>query len=385
MQRKLIQERPNWKEHAEEMGFKLHTMYGEPYWNEGVYYEFSLDEIENSIENVSQELHEMCLDIVPDILSSEYLLTQMQIPENHWELVKSSWDTAKDDDIYGRFDLLYDGEGPAKMLEYNADTPTSLYEAAAFQWVWLEDCIALGYLTENSDQYNSIQEQLVEAFAKFDATHDFHFSSFKDVDEDYMTVEYMAWMAKEAGLTPQYIPIQDISVSTNNQFCDTSGNIIHNIFMLYPIEDMLLDDFSEYLGKSNTRYYEPIWKTILSNKGILPILWDKFPNHPNLLPAYFEGSYTGKIRSMVTKPVYSREGSSIIINDNGNLTQSKDEGYSNNKTVIQKYHQIKTFDGMYPVIGSWIVNGTACGMGIREDKEKITQDMSRFTPHIIKE
>lgn len=385
MKRVITKERPNWKSEAEEMGFKLHTMYGEPYWNEGVYYGFTLDQIENDIEDVSQELHEMCMDIVPDILNSDQLMTQLQIPEQHWDLVKESWRTEKNNDIYGRFDLLYDGEGPAKMLEYNADTPTSLYEAAAFQWKWLEDCLKLGYVDIMSDQFNSIQEQLIAAFSKIDKSHDFFFSSFKDVEEDYMTVEYMAWMAKDAGLVPQYISIQDISVLTNDQFSTPDGMPIRNIFMLYPIEDMLLDDFSKYINTTSTKFFEPIWKTVLSNKGILPILWNKHKNHPNLLPSYFGNEYDGSLSATVTKPVYSREGASVNINDNGVITNSRNDGYSNNNSIIQQYHKIKTFDGMNPVIGSWIVNGTACGIGIREDKEKITQDLSRFTPHVIME
>jgi glutathionylspermidine synthase len=37
--------------------------------------------------------------------------------------------------LYGRFDLAYRGDGPPKLLEYNADTPTALFEAAVVQWI----------------------------------------------------------------------------------------------------------------------------------------------------------------------------------------------------------------------------------------------------------
>ena len=58
--------------------------------------------------------------------------------------------------IYGRFDLRYDGAGPAKLLEYNADTPTTLLEASILQWNWLKDT------HEGDDQWNSLHEKLVE-------------------------------------------------------------------------------------------------------------------------------------------------------------------------------------------------------------------------------
>ena len=42
------------------------------------------------------------------------------------------------------------------------------------------------------------------------------------------------------------------------------------------------------------------------------------------------------------------------------------------------------FAGNYPVIGSWLVNGYACGIGIREDKTFVTTDDSRFVPHLFR-
>jgi glutathionylspermidine synthase len=41
------------------------------------------------------------------------------------------------------------------------------------------------------------------------------------------------------------------------------------------------------------------------------------------------------------------------------------------------------FAGNHTVIGSWLVNDRAAGISIREDHSPITQDMSRFLPHII--
>ena len=55
-----------------------------------------------------------------------------------------SW-RAAEPELYGRMDLVF-GAGPAKLLEYNADTPTALYESAAFQWIWLEEMAAAGAL-----------------------------------------------------------------------------------------------------------------------------------------------------------------------------------------------------------------------------------------------
>ncbi len=56
--------------------------------------------------------------------------------------------------------------GPAKLLEYNADTPTSIFEAAVFQWTWLEQAIERNIIPKRADQFNSIHERLIDAWKK---------------------------------------------------------------------------------------------------------------------------------------------------------------------------------------------------------------------------
>lgn len=380
MKRVVTEQRPNWKEHAEGLGFKLHTMFDKPYWNEGVHYSFTLEQVEKDLEDPSTELHAMCLQAVEHVVNREELLDQMQIPEAHWDYVLNSWNTERNQTLYGRFDLAYNGQGPAKMLEYNADTPTSLYEAASYQWLWLEEAKRHSIIGD-VDQFNAIEDSLIQEMNKYDNRKDFYFSSFEGSDEDYMTVEYMGYCAVDAGLTAQYIPLQQISEDDKGQFRTPDGKLIEQLFMLYPWEDMLLDDYSRLLKNSVTKFVEPAWKTILSNKGILPVLWQMFEGHPNLLPAFFGEQ---KIRGgYVTKPIYSREGSSITIYKDGEIWMADDQSYVKNGMITQGYVELPNFDGNRPVIGTWIVGDKCVGMGIREDENEITQDLSRFTPHII--
>ena len=73
--------------------------------------------------------------------STTDLFEPFQIPPQFVDFVKQSWD--RDEvTIYGRFDLCFDGRRTPKLLEYNADTPTSLLEAAVVQWFWFKDVFA---------------------------------------------------------------------------------------------------------------------------------------------------------------------------------------------------------------------------------------------------
>ncbi len=406
MHKIILPERPHWRDHAKEVGFTFADMHGEPYWDETSAYAFSLDQIESDLEDPATALHAMCREAVAHIITSEDLMERLAIPEAHRDLVVESW-RRDDPEIYGRFDLAYDGRGPAKLLEYNADTPTSLYESAAFQWQWLEDQLAAGVLPEGTDQFNGIHEALVARFGEvFEAESDLHFTAVAGNPEDYGTVEAMGWAAREAGLGAHYCDLDKIAISDDGQFLDDEDRRIAVLFKLYPWEDLLRDDYANHIPGSGCLFLEPAWKALLSNKGLLPVLWQMFEGHPNLLPAFFEqdvgdamsggGAVAADVAKAferaetqledghVRKPILSREGASVTIFKAGEIIeQATNTDYAEHPRIVQAYAPLPKFDGFRPVIGAWIVGDACAGIGIRDDRSRITQDLSRFKPHYI--
>ncbi|ADM96562.1 glutathionylspermidine synthase family protein [Dickeya dadantii] len=384
MKRIAINERPNWQEKAAEYGFRFHTMYGEPYWCEDAYYQFTLAQIEE-LEDATAELNQMCLQVVDKVVNSEALLTKFRIPRHTWDFVRSSW-LSRQPALYARLDLAYDGKNPAKLLENNADTPTSLYESAFFQWIWLEDQINAGRLPQHADQYNSLQEQLIERFEYLRTHHGFgnmHFTCCRDTDEDRGTVQYLQDCAQEAGVPSQFLYIDEIGLGDRGQFTDLQDNTIGNLFKLYPWEFMLRETFSTKLADAGVRWLEPGWKSVVSNKALLPMLWQMFPNHPNLLPAYFTEDNPPAMSDYVVKPLFSREGANIRIYRQGQQVAAVDGPYGEEGSIVQQFHPLPRFNDSYTLIGSWLVGDNPCGIGLREDRELITQDLSRLYPHII--
>lgn len=383
MKRITYPERQGWRDKAREVGFGFHEMYGEPYWLDDVAYTFTLQEIEEQIEAPSQELHEMCMDLVGDIVTSEEALDHLAIPEELRDLVRDSWERG-DRHLYGRFDLAYDGTGPVKLLEYNADTPTSVFETAYFQYNWLIDQIAAGVLPQDADQFNSLQESLVEAFGQFSKEPIFHFAAMTDNEEDRGTTVYLMDCAVQAGHRVELLDIGEIGVDALGRFTDLQDRVIDRCFKLYPWEFMLRENFAPYLPRSGRAFVEPAWKAVLSNKGLLPLLWKRYPNHPNLLPAFFtDDPGASSLSSYVQKPLLSREGENVSIFTNGKELASAPGDYGAEGFVIQEYTPLFESEGGFAVLGSWIVGDRACGLGIREDRSRITANLSRFVPHVI--
>lgn len=381
MKRVPIAPRPGWKAFAESVGFHFHTIDNEPYWDESAYYQFSLQQIEQDLETPTEELHQMALDLIPDILQNEQQLTQLAIPEQYWDAVRDSWQQAEPH-LYGRMDFAYDGSGPAKLLELNYDTPTSLYETGFFQWVWLEDQQMRGTLPAGADQFNSLQDKLEQAFAELPLPQPFYFSSVAESQEDRGTVDYLMDIAMQAGLDSRFIELESIG-AIDGQLVDLEGFPIQGLFKLYPWEFMLQEEFAKTLLTSQTRFVEPLWKTLLSNKGILPLLWQKYQGHPNLLPAFFDDATQPLTAGWVRKPLFSREGANIELLTHSGEKLSQSGPYTDSGYIRQAFSPLPRFGDSYTLIGSWVVGDIAAGIGIREDNSLITKDSSRFLPHII--
>ncbi|MDE1464468.1 glutathionylspermidine synthase family protein [Spartinivicinus poritis] len=385
MQRVSINPRADWQALANQLGFKFHTLYGEPYWDESAYYQFTLQQIESDIENPTAELHGMCLELVDKVVSNEQLLQRLHIPELYWDYIHNSW-RAGDKHLYGRMDLAYDGSGPAKFYEYNADTPTSLYESAFWQWIWLEQIMEQSMLPTGCDQFNSIQERLIERLAVLDIPQPLYFACCKGTEEDRGTVQYFEDCALQAGLATKFIYVEDIGISPEGEFTDLDDYTIPALFKLYPWEWLMEEAFGPAIPDSGTHFLEPPWKAVLSNKGILPLLWEMFPNHPNLLPAYFEDEINQNnqfTKGFVRKPLLSREGSNITIQDHQGIQHVVEGPYDDSGYIIQAYHPLPAFSGNYTLVGSWVIADEPAGIGIREDRQVITKDSSRFLPHVI--
>ena len=387
MKRIVTPRRSNWIKRVEDIGFSFHTLpdgTADPmYWDEGHAYEFSLKEID-VIEDASQVLYRMCLSAV-DYVIKKGLMGKLGIPEGFRASVHQSW-VDQDIDLYGRFDFAFDQSGVPKMLEFNADTPTSLFESSVVQWYWLEDTNAA--TGSEFDQFNSIHEKLEGTLRDISRTYihgvdSMYFSCMKNTDEDRVTVDYIRDVATQAGLRTKFINIEDIGWN-GRTFTDLDEHPIRTIFKLYPWEFLVRDEFGKHLLNKCWDIIEPTWKMILSNKGLLPILWEMYPNHPNLLPAYWEPGKLGN--TYVKKPLLSREGADItIVRDGIETISDHTANYGQFGYVYQEYLPLVSFDGAYPILGSWIIGGRACGLGIREDKNLITGNNSHFVPHYFVE
>lgn len=430
MHRQSLRPRSDWKARMEALGFDFHTIPTESdptglYWDESACWVFSEAEIDR-LDDASVELHKMCMAAAKRIVD-EKLYPLLNIPAHAVPAIEASWERqrqGREFSLYGRFDLAYGGDGYGdgcpKLLEYNADTPTSLYEASVAQWAWLEDVFPDG------DQFNSIHEGLVEQWKAllradrlladdggrrgvWEAGRALHLTCTMPHAEDEGTLRYLQDTAIEAGLATKSIALSDIGWTeeqdhltrqSRGYFTDLEEQEIKCLFKLTPWEWLVADDFGSNLltlaARDDIRVVEPAWKMLLSNKGLLAVLWEMYPHHPYLVEAHFDRRAFAAGSKVVAKPLLGREGANISVvtmgPDGRPTTRELDVAgpYGEEGYVYQAWSPVVSarapdargvMRDHHAVIGSWMIGDVCRGIGIREDVSAVTRDTSRFVPH----
>jgi glutathionylspermidine synthase len=385
MQRIQLTPREDWQKKVESSGLIFHSPEGmdRPYWDESAAYQFTAAEID-TLEAAGNKLQEMCLAAAQHIID-EKRYAELDIPAEAVPAIEWAWEN-EPPALYGRFDVSWAGaqSGYApKLLEYNADTPTSLLEAAVIQWNWLEE-VGATLASKNPDQFNSIHDKLIAKWKDIDPylSKPIYFAGL-DNPEDQLTLVYLRDTAQQAGLKTLQMFMHEIGWNDDQQaFLDPNEDHMFSIFKLYPWEAMLQEEFGPHAIDTyqSTRWIEPIWKMLLSNKGILPILWQLYPNHELLLEARFDSP--GTMRDYVRKPLMSREGANITMVRN-NATVATTDGPYHGKQIYQALAPDAVFSDRHPVLGLWMIDQECCGMGIRESGGPITDNLSSFVPHFF--
>jgi glutathionylspermidine synthase len=332
-------------------------------WDESACYRLDLGEVMR-LEAVTRELHEMCLNAARHAVR-EGRFADFGIPSWAVEPVSKSL-TSLAPGIYGRFDLWYDGSSTPKLLEYHADTPSALVESAIVQWYWLEQT------RPNQDQWNSLHERLVTAWHSIGrklATPTVHFG-WSDLDPtgtDLVHVGYLAETARQAGLVARMVPMRLIGWD-GARFVDDSGTAIATCCKLYPWDWMIREPYGRLalVEPAPAVWVEPPWKLLMGSPAMLALLWELYPDHPNLLPAYLDRPRD--LTGMVAKPLYA--------------------GAPPDSYCYRQSMPLPSFDNRLVTLLSWVVidnNGHAqpAGAGFAESTSNGADSSARFVPHFV--
>ena len=324
------------------------------------------------------------------------LFHEIGIPFNLVDIIKNSWENDVHWHLYGRFDLAGGLDGkPIKLIEFNADTPTAVFETAIIQWAMLK----LNHMDEAA-QFNDLYESLKQNFKRLitlgDEDADFDelyedwgilFSSIAGSIEDEQTVKLLQYIAKEAGFETDFAYVDEVVFNDDEGIFKGDENFEY-WFKLVPWESIAIDEgelaliLSNIIKNQKAIIINPAYTLLFQSKGILKILWDLYPNHPLLLETSNEPL---KGKKYVKKPVFGREGANVSIYDeNGVQIASNDGEYDSNKAIYQEFYEFNQDERGESYQAGVFYAYEACALGYRKGG-KILDNYSKFVGHFIKD
>lgn len=384
--------RPLNAQELESMGLQWHTDLDSTPYIEPEMVEVSQAECE-AFYDAGNELYEMFCEAGEYVIKNN-LFFELDIPVSLIPMIKQSWEDEVHWHLYGRFDFAGGIDGkPIKLLEFNADTPTMLYESAVIQWAMLK----ANHLDENA-QFNNIHQALADNFkrmitlgddiSRFDEMYEgwkILFSSVSGNAEEERTTLYLKEIAQSVGFETEFAYIQDIS------FSETQGVFYNDenyefLFKLLPWESIAIDEpelamlMRGIIDNKAGIFLNPAYTILFQSKRMLKILWDLFPNHPLLLRASFEPLPNTQ---QVQKVSFGREGANVsILNPQGVALAQNNGSYENFKSVYQEFYELNTHNGMYYQPNVFFAY-ESCGLGFRKGG-LILDNYSKFVSHIIR-
>ena len=343
------------------------------------YFTISATEL-TQIEFAAQSLHNMFLAATERVMASPELLSKFQIPKPLWSRIKDSWYNSSRQTIAGRMDFAVGGAADIKAFEYNIDTASCLFEAGSTQGRWAE-AVGLAGLDAGRGVFN----KLVATWKATEIRGTLHLMHDDDPEEKYHAL-YMASAAEEAGLTCKLVcGVQGLHRVSDGTIHDSDGEPIRQVWKTWAWEtvfDQFVDGsdtlcLADVLLAPDVNVFEPLWTAIPNNKAILPVLWQLFPNHRNLLRSEFELSeeLASSAAGYVQKPIVGRCGQGVTMVDvAGDVVASLGTTkFAEKNSVFQEMRALPTVAGAGSVlVCPWIIGGEACGVVLRVDKGLIT-------------
>jgi glutathionylspermidine synthase len=389
---RLTNVNPITDETLEEIGFSWHTdSDGSKYVNDALV-EISEAEAE-AYYTATNEIYDMYVEAAEYVIEND-LFFDLGIPFNLVEAIKKSWENDVHWHVYGRFDLAGGIDGkPIKLIEFNADTPTALFETALLQWALLKQ-----NNMDEEKQFNTVYESITNNFKRlitlfddlesFDERYDgwkILFSSISNNEEEETTTKLLQQMATDAGFNTGFEYLENTHFDEEGIY-DANENKYEYWFKLYPWEDIAHDEpelattLTNIMQAQEAIILNPAYTLLFQSKGMLKILSDLFPDSPYLLKTSDEPLKGVK---QVEKTVFGREGANTkIIDTNGSVIEQTDGPYDNYKKIYQEYVEFpKDANGDKYQAGVFFAY-EACGMSFRKGGE-ILDNMSKFVGHVI--
>jgi glutathionylspermidine amidase/synthetase len=357
------------------------------------------------VVKATNELHIMFTQATEYVLKNPQYWRNFGIPDEFWPLAVRSFERG-DKILSGRFDLALSPEYGIKCYEYNADSASCLIECTYSQDAWSK---AMELNVGVGGGIGAVK-RIVSAWSKaLPVGSIVHFFYDENDGEESIHAAYCMYLSSQAGLIPKEASsLVGYTFDDDGHPRDADGQRIEHTWkswnyttLLIQLEDAgpirstgevrLIDIFFN----ENISVLEPLWSAIPSNKAILPVLTELFPDSPYLLYSTFHLTDEMRLRGYCAKPVLGRGGQNVslhygssaeaiaLLSDDPyrksapgdsvdtDTTIEREGRFSYSPTVYQFLATLPRTDGMYVQVNTFTGAGLYAGTVMRTEQSAI--------------
>jgi glutathionylspermidine synthase len=371
MKRHTTSPRKDWQELVTSQGFGHHSYSdGSIYWDESAFYSFTKDESELFF-TTAQRLYKNLISVAESVVE-EHRYHELGLPLGSLPLIAHSWE-ADDPTFLARFDFVYSGDSPPRLLDTHMDTPGMLFESAVIQWNWKEEVFP------KESQYNSLYETLLDTYREYYLPgRTIHFSTpRRGITPQYVDAEYLRDIARAVGVQPRFLKMSELDWDPlQGRFLDQEKFPVELLMKLYPWEWMLTEKLGEYLLADSMVLIEPAWKMLLANKASLALA-SELSSMTNEMVQYSVKRSSSTTEAVTNFKPHSTEWFS------SSRYGTKSLAFDSIPLVYREPINLPEFDGNFPIVSCWLISGFPAGIAVRENDRYDGRGKWRFIPHIL--
>ncbi len=338
------------------------------------------------LKRATDELHALFMHATDYVLQDDARLARFNIPRVLWPKIHQSWDNRRNQLITGRFDFTLSERG-LKVYEYNCDSASCHMECGKVQGLWADHYGC----DEGRDPGDRLYRMLVQSWQDSDVDGLLHILVDPNPEETYHAL-FMREALERAGIRTRIIERFDrLRWDMLGEIVDDEGNPVRWVWKTWAWETALdqiraecegdamrLDSYRlgerraetprlvDVLLRPEVMVYEPLWTLIPSNKAILPVLAELFPDHPYLLSTHYALNDELRHNGYVEKPIVGRCGSNIrMVGADADVIESSSGQFTDRDSIYQELFSLPVVGGLHVQMTTFSAAGKYAGSAVR--------------------
>lgn len=354
------------------------------------------------IKKATEELHRVFVNATEHVLKDKSLYSKFNINKENWKMIGDNFQRTKNNYFYGRMDIGFNFDfSQIKIFEYNTGLCGDIYDTSEYQNKVFDYFVKQNpnQIKNKSQIINSISSghgllkkvgERWEILSKNCKNKTIYFIYDETDREEKLVLSSIFKGLKTKGIPYKLFSDRKCLIKSEkgllyDKITNEKIDILYKTHPWYSIYRNLKNlkegkkargDFYEFFLNKKTKIVEPMWKTVMGNKALLPYVYSLHKDCKYLIPSSFDpfDECFGDDEYIIEKGLMGRGSMMTKKVKRSEITKK------NPNVIYQKIFKENYVDNNYYIMGSWIVGDKFSGMFVKQSNTMINEYSCNVIP-----